>query len=191
MIKKETLEQLLSILTSLEEKPTKLTSWEFEVIHKAVAGLEDITNYYFWKEQGYDLVPYQSKDQTFFRVECPGLYDIAYLNYWTTQKVPNSVKQPENNRWIFRLSFSTGAYIFGDDYDSELFDDFFEELKKFNPDFVDNINESLYWYIENAKNIAPKVSALFKKYSVIHQERLKTAKIAEMEKELAKLKGNK
>lgn len=94
-------------------------------------------------------------------------------------------KQPVNE-WIYQTTFSTGAYIFGDDYggQEQLFQDFFEELRTYKPDYEDLHNHNLYWKIENAKKIMEAFPAIIKKYKEKNQEELKERKISKLKAEL-------
>lgn len=148
----------------------------------------------YWKEKGFNIEDGQSNERCFYKVETPDLYEVAWLNKWLENSVlSNNKKQPEVGKWIFKLSFSTGAYIFGDDYDTETFNEFFTELiEKYNPDFRDDLNHSLYWYVDNpnASKIANDVNSIYKKYLKNRNDRIKKYRIKELEKEIARLKGN-
>ena len=99
-------------------------------------------------------------------------------------------KQPMNE-WLFELCFPTGPFIFGKDYDGQLnlFQKFFNELKTYNPDFSDSHNHSLYWKLENAKDIFNKFNKILNKYRKINQSELKQREIKKLEDELKKLKN--
>ena len=99
-------------------------------------------------------------------------------------------KQPVDE-WIYNIGFSTGAYIFGDDYDyqQQLFQDFFEELRTYSPDYEDLHNHNLYWKVENAKEIMEKFKELLNKYKDRNRDELKGRKIAKLEAELQNLKA--
>jgi hypothetical protein len=98
-------------------------------------------------------------------------------------------KQPENE-WLFKLSFSTGAYSLGSDYDGqqELFQQFFNELKTYSPKYLDTTNKSLYFSLDNAGKIFNEFDSILKKYVKLNQEDYKRRQIIKMEKELEKLK---
>ena len=100
-------------------------------------------------------------------------------------------KQPVDE-WIYSVGFSTGAYMFGDDYNGQqqLFQDFFEELRTYKPDYEDLHNHKLYWKIENAKEVMSQFKGILKKYHDRNREELKTRKIAKLEAELNKLKNS-
>lgn len=97
-------------------------------------------------------------------------------------------RQPKDE-FLLQISFSTGAYIFGDDYPTELFQKFWLELKTFKPDYIDEANNSLYWNIENAKEIFNSFDDILKKYNEINKNEYKQRKIDNMQKELDKLKN--
>lgn len=103
-------------------------------------------------------------------------------------------RQPENEL-LFKVGFPTGAFIFGynkpyrnDDYPKEFFNKFFEELKSFNPDYVDDANHCLYWKIENAKEAFNSFNDVLTKYHELNKEDVKQRKIKEMEDELERLR---
>ena len=97
-------------------------------------------------------------------------------------------KQPMNE-WIFSLSFPTGAYIFGEDYDGQqnLFQEFFNELKTYNPDFTDIHNHSLFWKLENAKNIFDNFNIILHKYQELNGQQLKQRNIDKLKSQLKSL----
>ena len=95
-------------------------------------------------------------------------------------------KQPEEEI-LFFLSFSTGAYIFGDDYPTELFQQFFQELKSYKPDYSDTTNHNLYWKLENAKHIFNEYKNILNKYYELNKKDSKERKIKKLQAELEKL----
>jgi hypothetical protein len=95
-------------------------------------------------------------------------------------------KQPEDELMI-RLSFCTGAYIFGDDYPTELFQQFWQELKTYNPKYSDTVNKNLYFSIENGAKIFNEFKDILKKYYELNREDAKKRKIKKLQDELEKL----
>ena len=97
-------------------------------------------------------------------------------------------KQPVDE-WVYSVGFSTGAYIFGEDYEGQqqLFQDFFEELRTYKPDYEDLHNHCLYWKIENAKEILSQFKLILKKYNDKNREELKQRKIDKLKAELESL----
>jgi hypothetical protein len=101
---------------------------------------------------------------------------------------PDDDRQPKNE-WLLEVGFSTGAYIFGEDYDSQkqLFQDFFKELQSYKPDYSDSHNHNLYWKLENAKPIYEEFNNILNKYRERNQSELKQRKADKLRKELAEL----
>lgn len=96
--------------------------------------------------------------------------------------------QPKN-AWLFVISYPTGAYIFGDDYQQETFKKYFDELKGFEPEYVDTVNHKLYYTADKAKAVFEKVDEVFKKYRAIAEENRKESKIEALKKQLEALEG--
>lgn len=86
------------------------------------------------------------------------------------------------------ISFSTGPYIFGEDYPQEFFQRFFEELRSLDPDYTDLANKALYWKIENASAAYKAFPEILKKYRELNKEDIKQRRIAKLEADLQKLK---
>lgn len=92
-------------------------------------------------------------------------------------------KKPKGERLI-KFSYPTGAYIFGGDYPTIFFEKFFFELKSFNPDYCDSANKSLYFKLENAKDVFNNYDTIFKKYYELNKEDFKKREIIRKQKEL-------
>jgi hypothetical protein len=99
-------------------------------------------------------------------------------------------RQPKNE-WLLVIGFPTGPYIFGEDYDEQrdLFQDFFDELKSYKPDFSDTHNHVLYWKLNNAKDIYKDFDKILQKYEDRNQDELKERRIAKLKKELEELEN--
>lgn len=96
-------------------------------------------------------------------------------------------RQP-NNEWLLQISFPTGAYIFGDDYPVNVFNDFFVELKSFNPKYSDSNNHNLYYDENNANLVYTKFKEIKEKYKKLAADEIKKIRIEKLEKELEKMK---
>lgn len=101
---------------------------------------------------------------------------------------PDNDMQPDNG-WYLVLGYSTGAYIFGDDYKGQqmLFKDFWDELLNYRPDYIDSKNHYLYWKIENSTNIYNCYEGIFKKYCDRNKLEFNKRKIQKLEAEIAEL----
>ena len=100
---------------------------------------------------------------SFFEIE--NMPTRVHISYWKSNSiVNNSQKQPEVGKWLLCFDYPTGAYVFGNEYIWDLFNDFWEELKSYKYDFVDDLNHSLYFYLENSKDIIENYHEIFSKY---------------------------
>ena len=95
-------------------------------------------------------------------------------------------KQPVDEL-LLSLGFSTGAYIFGDDYPQELFQKFWQELKSYNPKYIDTSNSSLYFSMKNASKIFNEFNTILDKYHEINKKDMKERKIKKLQGELEEL----
>jgi|WetSurMetagenome_2_1015567.scaffolds.fasta_scaffold428782_1 hypothetical protein len=109
---------------------------------------------------------------------------------------PDIDKQPEDET-LLGISFPTGPFIFSADsnvfnseYPQEFFQKFWNELKSYNPDYIDSHNSSLYWKINNAKNIFNDFDSIMEKYRALNKEDYKRRKIRLMKEALARLEGS-
>lgn len=97
-------------------------------------------------------------------------------------------KQPKNET-LLEFKFPTGAYIFGDYYPKELFNEFFIELKSYSPKYSDTVNKCLYFSLDNAANIFNSFNSIYTKYNNKVQDYIKKERIAQLEKELKLIKN--
>lgn len=95
-------------------------------------------------------------------------------------------KQPEDELLI-NLRFSTGAYIFGDDCPKELFKEFWQELKTYNPKYSDTVNGNLYFSLEGGAKLFNEFKGILNKYYELNKTDSKKRKIQKLQDELAKL----
>lgn len=95
-------------------------------------------------------------------------------------------RQPENE-WLYVIEFTTGPFIFGEEYPTQTFQKFFNELKSFGPKYSDTVNKCLYFTSENAYKVHAAWKELFLKYKAQVQDELKAKRKQELEEELAKL----
>lgn len=97
-------------------------------------------------------------------------------------------KQPKDE-WLFEISFSTGAYIFGQDYEFlvPLFQEFFLELKNFGAKYCDSYNHTLYFSLENSRDVYREYPNVYKKYQEKAFSLSKEIKIKKLQNELSKL----
>lgn len=110
-----------------------------------------------------------------------------------TSRILNSDKQP-NNELLMVYSHSMGSYMFGGSwgsdkyYDSELFDMYFEELKKYKYKYIDNLNHYIYFDLEEGFRLYKDYKNICDKYQKQFDERRNNAKIEKLQEELKRLK---
>ncbi len=95
-------------------------------------------------------------------------------------------RQP-SNEWLYRISYPTGAYIFGDSYPKETFNKMFEEMKTYSPKYTDTANHVLYFTSENAKTFHDNFKKIENKYRGMVQDELNRKRKRELEEELKAL----
>lgn len=84
---------------------------------------------------------------------------------------------------LLKISFPTGAYIFGERYDTEYFDEFYDELLEIKPDYHDRLNRALYYKPQNAKRAWEHYRETYQKYMRNNRERVKVWELNEAKKE--------
>lgn len=179
---------------------------KYEITKKAYAEvLETMGKYKDIIVYDYNTLDRQSKNHL-FGVELQEKYgldinplDIHSLDYicfgdhrsigWWGEKYRRTIswsddgKQPEDEL-LLCLGFSTGAYIFGDDYPVELFQEFWQELKTYNFKYIDTTNKNLFFSMENAGKIFNEFPVILKRYSEINRGQAKERQIKKLQAEL-------
>ena len=118
------------------------------------------------------------------------VHDIEHIYFFGPDSsigVEDNDKKPANE-YLYTISFTTGPYTFTDAfYAKSLFDEFFNELKSFNPKFSDTCNSSLYFRPDNAKAAHDALPLLLKRYGARVSDEYRKYKIASLTSEIAKL----
>jgi hypothetical protein len=97
-------------------------------------------------------------------------------------------RQPENE-WLYVISFPTGAYIFGEEYPKNSFNEMFEELRRYGPAYSDSHNHNLYFNEHNAKFVHENLFLIMRKYRDLARKEIAEKKIKELEEQLELLKA--
>lgn len=100
---------------------------------------------------------------------------------------PDNGIQPQEYERLYRISFATGPYTLGADYPTQTFGAFFEELKTYQPKYVDSANHSLYFTADKAGAAYKAFPALLEKYKEQAEAEMKQKKREKLQAELAKL----
>lgn len=145
-------------------------------------GLELVEKY------GIDINPKSINSPTYFSFDRHRI--IGYFGESTGRRIswPDDGRQPDNEL-LLQISFPSGAYIFGDHYPKDLFNSFFEELKEFNPEYLDTENKCLYFSMENAKGVFNSFENILKKYKKLNIEERKKLRIEQIKRELESLES--
>jgi hypothetical protein len=98
-----------------------------------------------------------------------------------------------DNEYLLVISFPTGPYALGEYYMTDVFREFFNELKSYNPKYCDTTNSGLYFTLDNAKDIYNNLEGILDKYKVKCREKFnelyKQKEIENLEKRLSELKS--
>ena len=122
--------------------------------------------------------------------------NISRVDDWTcitkVDHIPNSIVNFYKPMEFMQIWFSTGPYIFGDDYDRDFFVRFYEEIKNSvpKPEYADDLNYSLYYSPENAAAAYENYKRIYKEYMDENFERRKQKRMQYLRDELDKLEGN-
>lgn len=98
-------------------------------------------------------------------------------------------RQPKDEVMLV-IGFPTGAYIFGDSYPTEFFEELWSELKSYGPKYVDDMNHNIYFPIEEAAPIANAFRGILDKYYKRWRDEANIRKAAALRKELEKLEDS-
>lgn len=178
---------------------------EREKLEKLLADLkkhEDVIsnnlNIKYWLRLLEDMIAVQKISEE-FGIPIPSHYcnpdwiDLDYHQhigvYRGERKIasPDNGVQPEEGERLYQISFPTGAYILGAEYPTQTFNAFFEELKTYQPKYVDSNNSSLYFTADKAGEAYKAFPTLLEKYKAKAETEVKQKKIKKLQAELAKL----
>ena len=95
------------------------------------------------------------------------------------------------DEYLVSISFPTGAYIFGDDYDymQDTFKDMFAEFKSFNPKYLDTANRTLYFTLETAAEPFNRFDEIVAKYRERAKNEIRVKKAAALQRQIDELTG--
>ena len=106
-------------------------------------------------------------------------------------EVYNASNQPKEPEMLLKISHTTGAYIFGDYYPSDLFEEFFKAIQdKTDVKYMDPINHSLYYSLENTVETLKIYEEIYKEYTEKNKENYKKVMIERKKAELKALESN-
>lgn len=188
-------EAYTAILKVCEKYPTFYDKYGFDDIRQMEVSARNHLMLIEWYEK-YGLKI--NHEKTPYRLDYFAIDDYMAFSYFRDAKKDSANRtgksiswsddgrQPKNE-WLLKIGFSTGAYIFGEDYPKEFFQEFFDELASYKPDFTDRNNSSLYWKLENAKDIFNNYFSIFEKYRKQNREDSKKRELERKKAEIARL----
>lgn len=100
-----------------------------------------------------------------------------------------NIKKEIDDEVLLEISFSTGAYIFGDDYPKEFFSKFYAELKAYEPKYCDDLNHCLYFSMDNAMEIFNAYRDICEKYIKENQNDFLRRKAEKLRKEAERIES--
>lgn len=142
------------------------------------------------EKHGFNIDPKEIKSLNYIELESPCYDSYIYLRRWSkNMKISwsDDGSQPSENEFLLDICFSAGAYIFGDYYPKELFVDFFNELKSYNPKYSDTNNKTLYFSMDNAAEFYNDFPKIWNRYTDLNKENFKKYKAEKLRKELKEL----
>lgn len=171
---KETYEEMLSLLKKYEDLPNiNHAIWEVERCTR------ECRRYERWKINKREWDCHYDDD-----LPCDAfLQECEYIPNQENERL--HLSSPTT---YFVLYFSTGPYIFGNDYPEALFTEFYEELKHTTkPKYADDVNNKLYYTEETASKAYEVVQELYQKYQARYVPESKARRIQALQEELTEL----
>lgn len=142
------------------------------------------------EKYGFDIDPKIIKQSNHCELETPIYAVNCYIRTWSnSMKVSwsDDGRQPEEGEKLLHIGFSTGAYIFGDYYPTNLFQDFFNELKSYKPKYSDTTNRTLYFSLDSAAKFYNDLPKIWDKYTELNKHNYKKHKAQELRQKLKEL----
>lgn len=196
-MKREMIEKICEIVENFDEKH----EWtdEYDFLSKVKDNCKKFKKKYEILDK-YDVDIDINKILTDENIELKSKYaNISIYRIIGTKKsksyILNSDKQP-NNELLMCYDHPTGSYMFGGStwgeekyYDDELFDQYFNELKNYGYSYIDELNSTIYFTIDNGMKLYKDYEKICKKYQKLFNERIKNNKINKLKKQLEELEN--
>lgn len=177
----KTTQDAYKAINALLKKHNDLISYDVESL------LRQSKNHLFGIElketYGLNIDPNKVNSTDWYKIDESFCIGIFGEKHHRTISWPDVKGQPKNEILLY-ISFSTGAYMFGQDYPTHLFNQFWDELKSYNPKYIDTMNHSLYFDLSNAKGIFNNYKSVLKKYCDLNEVDIKKRKADKLRAEL-------
>lgn len=146
--------------------------------------------YIYWSEiiekYGFNIVPDNMTNIDFMNFGQYMSIGKWGKKYKRTISWSDDGRQPEDEV-LLQISFSTGAFIFGKDYPTKFLKQFFNELKTYNPKYIDTHNKNLYFSMDNAACIFNSFNNIYDKYIKLNKEDRKKRDIIKLKEKIKSL----
>lgn len=172
------------LLELLESKQQEINEGTYRAIRDKI--LDEMQTLKIEDMFGIKIPQGERYRKTYYRIDEYAHICLFGENHRRTISWSDDGRQPEEE-WLYSFGFSTGAYIFHSDYPSKTFNNFFVELKSFNPKYADTVNHNLYFTAENAKGVHDAFPAIFNAHRDRCLDEIKQNKIDKLQKELEAL----
>ena len=107
--------------------------------------------------------------------------------WWKYISWSDDGRQPKNE-WLYVISFSTWWYFLNAWYAIDTFKKLFDEIKTFNPKYLDSNNNTLYFTLNDAWKIDKDFNKIVLKYKKEAEIEIKNKAIIQLEQQLKELK---
>lgn len=101
----------------------------------------------------------------------------------------SETKEQPDNELLLCIYFPSGPFLFGKDYPIDLFKSLINELRTYNPRYLDIVNHCLYFTMENASDVFNSFNDILKKYQDLNNKDSKIREIEKLKKELNELQN--
>ena len=139
-------------------------------------------------EQAFDIkIPGKGYATAHYRIN--GRSAIHYYSGEKDQAIgcSDDGRQPKDE-WLYVVQFPCGAYTLHEDYPTETFNEFFEELRSYKPKYSDTPNHALYFTEDVAKVVHEALPDILRKYGDRVEDELNRRRIARLQEELSQLR---
>jgi len=190
--KREVIEDIYKLIKDLDVK-------EFNDEDRVLRNLKSSLGKFNVKYDCLDKYGVELKVDNISHSECYSL-SSNYASIYVTKidgsennYILNSKKQPKKEV-LMAYSQNTGSYMFGGSYwnneeyyDQELFNMYFDELKKYEYKYIDEMNNCIYFDLEVGFNLYKNYLSICKKYQKLFNDRMTNNEKENLKKRLEKI----
>lgn len=172
---------------ALMEKHREL--WNFEIAHLKIKADNQLLGLELKEVYGYQINENNITNANWTQLKEYLVIGKFGENNNRTIAWSDDGRQPEDDEYLVRVCFPSGAFIFGRDCPTTLFNEMFEEFKSYEPKYTDTHNHTLYFNIDNGSKVFNDYDSIMKKYHKRNREELKQRQIDTLKSQLFKLEN--